>query len=313
MNQQRNQRAGVAILALALLVPFQNCGKAFQSTELSSEIPHGLTTVATTLNVYKSSAQVSDSLPLATNTAYEIRLEGEPMAPASVDWRATNGVGGFANCSVTGTAPMIRSLSCSSVGRAHIEVTISFNGTPPITRSFERQVEDVVTPLPPNQVIVFTIPAGTANKPWNTPATAPLVFKGQVLRITNGDSVPHRLHAGGTPCPHQPSASATGQSYDCVINGKQAATAANMYDHDAGNSAPFYIEAIDGAEQYNRKFAISGALKGCVDCHGALATSARKNATFADIKAAIAANRGGMSALGLTDNEIKAIAYELAK
>jgi hypothetical protein len=53
-------------------------------------------------------------------------------------------------------------------------------------------------------VVIFRIKAGTGKASWNTEATEVDVKVGQVLRIVNDDSVPHRLHTNGKPCPHGP-------------------------------------------------------------------------------------------------------------
>ena len=313
MSRVQLRLVGTGILALILVVGFQNCGKPFSTQNQSSEIPHDLTATPATLNVYSSSIQVTDGSPLVKSTSYELRLDGDVTAPTSVTWSANTGVAGFANCSVVGAELLKRSFTCSSTGLAHVAVQVTFAEAPSVSVVFERQIADIVVPPPPSNTILFTIAPGTANAPWNTVATAALVFKGQVLRIVNGDTIAHRMHTPGTPCPHQPTNSAPGQHYDCLISTKHAATATNMYDHGAGNSAVFYVEAIDGVEQYNRLFTVTGTQKACMTCHGAVATSAKKGATLAQIKAAIAANRGGMGSIVLTDNEIKAIVFELGK
>lgn len=52
----------------------------------------------------------------------------------------------------------------------------------------------------------------------------------------------------------------------------------------------------------------------CSGCHGSLTTSSKLNKTFAQIKAAISSNTGGMSSLGaLTDAQLQAIATALVK
>src|SRR4051812_31133486 len=129
MNSCHWRRWGAVVLFSLVLLPFQNCGKAFKSQESASVVvPHGLTVVPAALNVYKSSTQVSDALPLAKNTAYEIRLEGDGVTGAAIAWQATSGVAGYANCSIIGSDPLLRSLSCTSVGLAHVEVSVAAGG-----------------------------------------------------------------------------------------------------------------------------------------------------------------------------------------
>jgi mono/diheme cytochrome c family protein len=70
------------------------------------------------------------------------------------------------------------------------------------------------------------------------------------------------------------------------------------------NNLPVQPGTLNGAALYANT---------CAGCHGALATSAKKGATAAEIHAAIAANAGGMGALSsLTALEIQAIATALA-
>jgi hypothetical protein len=67
------------------------------------------------------------------------------------------------------------------------------------------------TPAPtkdPN-VVEFHIKPGTGAKGYNTAATAVTVKVGQTLRLFNDDTVVHRLHTSGAPCPHQPTNTGT--------------------------------------------------------------------------------------------------------
>jgi mono/diheme cytochrome c family protein len=69
--------------------------------------------------------------------------------------------------------------------------------------------------------------------------------------------------------------------------------------------SPSTTVSLDGAALYTAN---------CFTCHGALATSAKLNKTFAQIKAAISNNTGGMSSLGaLTDAQLQVIATALVK
>ncbi len=99
-------------------------------------------------------------------------------------------------------------------------------------------------PQDPN-VVVFRIKAGTGNQPWNTADTMVTVKVGQTLRIVNDDTVTHRLHTGGAPCPHGTNFG-PGASYDCVATRAldPAATPGRTYDHIVGNTALFYVKAV---------------------------------------------------------------------
>lgn len=318
MKSSRVAVLAVAVIAGVTLTFFQNCGGAkFKSgsSSASSNLPHDQIPHGTSFSVFNAQNNLlAESLPLAVNTAYRLRTATDAGTPVNASWRANSGVAGFANCAVTGTAMLERTLNCSSVGTAHVEVDFAFGDGTSLTETFERPVTNNGVTLPPSNIVTFSIPAGTGNKPWNTAANPVVVFRGQILRITNNDSMVHRLHTGGRPCPHQPGNISTGQSFDCVASQTHAATATDTYDHNVGNSANFYVSVIDGAALYSTtKFTIQGMARGCVDCHGALATSAKKNATFAMVRGAITANTGGMGAITLSDDQIRAIVYELSK
>ncbi len=95
------------------------------------------------------------------------------------------------------------------------------------------------------KIVEFRIKAGTAKAPWNTKETLVTAKIGQTVRIFNDDTVTHRLHTGGAPCPHGANI-APGASADCVVTkaidpgaGKPA-----TYDHIAGNNASFFLKTV---------------------------------------------------------------------
>lgn len=97
-------------------------------------------------------------------------------------------------------------------------------------------------PKDPN-IVEFRIAAGTAAKGWNT-ADKPIVAKvGQTIRFFNDDTVNHRLHTGGQPCPHGANI-APGASMDCKTTAALTTSATGTpqtYDHIAGTSAPVFL------------------------------------------------------------------------
>lgn len=113
----------------------------------------------------------------------------------------------------------------------------------PAKKPDEPAKPDTTQPKDPN-IVEFRIKAGTAKQPWNTAATMVEVKVGQTLRIFNDDTVTHRLHTGGAPCPHGANF-APGASYDCVVTKAldPAKTAGATYDHIAGPTALFYLKA----------------------------------------------------------------------
>lgn len=307
--------------AIALMFGFQNCGqlKASKTAGLadSSSVDggslHTIATQSSAVTVYKDGSQVSDALNLALNQSYEIRVDLENLVASNIVWQANSGVGGFANCTLTGADLLKRTLMCSSLGMAHVQAAVTYTDGTSQTKVFERNVAESGVVTPPGNLVTFRISDGTANKGYNTAGTPVTVFKGQTLHIVNDDTTVHRLHTPGSPCPHEPANISTGQSYDCVIAAAHTGNLTNMYDHVSGPSSVFYLNAIDGAAQYARKFTVNGQSKACMDCHGALANSAVKKASLASIKANIAANAGGMGAITLTDDELNSIVYELNK
>ena len=92
-------------------------------------------------------------------------------------------------------------------------------------------------------VVVFRIAPGTGQGEWNQAGEVLTLQVGQTLRLVNDDTIVHRLHTGGAPCPHGTNFG-PGETYDCVITRTLDPTRqANLYDHNAGQSATFYIEA----------------------------------------------------------------------
>jgi hypothetical protein len=92
-------------------------------------------------------------------------------------------------------------------------------------------------------IVEFHIPAGTNNQAYNTLDTALVVNVGQTLRVYNDDSVAHRVHTNGIPCAHGDTM-APGGFWDCNIESVHSAKAKDIYDHNFGPNAQFYIEAI---------------------------------------------------------------------
>jgi mono/diheme cytochrome c family protein len=90
-----------------------------------------------------------------------------------------------------------------------------------------------------------------------------------------------------------------------VINPGGASTSTAAAAVPDPNYTPSTTVSLDGASLYAAS---------CANCHGALATSSKLNKSFAQIKAAISGNAGGMSSLGaLTDAQLQAIATALVK
>ncbi|MFN9066314.1 MAG: hypothetical protein ACK5V3_03740, partial [Bdellovibrionales bacterium] len=90
---------------------------------------------------------------------------------------------------------------------------------------------------PPSTDVPFTILAGTGNGSWNTVDNPIRARIGQRIVITNADTVPHRMHTGGSPCPHGANI-LPGQTGVCVVG---SAFNGSVYDHNTGTNSKIYI------------------------------------------------------------------------
>ena len=94
-----------------------------------------------------------------------------------------------------------------------------------------------------DNIVAFHIPKNTLGKTWNSPDSPVVVKVGQILRIFNDDTVNHFLHTEGKPCPHGTNEFGPGQYYDCVISLPHQESDEDIYDHNYGPDAQFYIQA----------------------------------------------------------------------
>ena len=101
-------------------------------------------------------------------------------------------------------------------------------------------------PAEPGLVIEFQIVNGTGQGKWNSMGTAPLLYVGQILRIVNNDSEPHRLHVpGGGPFRHGDTIPPGAQVEYLVEAPWPLETNTGMYDHNYGSSAGFWMQAVE--------------------------------------------------------------------
>jgi len=89
-----------------------------------------------------------------------------------------------------------------------------------------------------NTDVAFAIPLGTGSKPWNAIGTPIRAKVGQKIVMTNNDTVTHRMHTGGKPCPYGANI-LPGQSVVCLVN---SAFIGSNYDHNLGGAAKVYFE-----------------------------------------------------------------------
>ena len=94
------------------------------------------------------------------------------------------------------------------------------------------------------ELVEFHIKAGTADGPWNTREEAVEVHLGDTLRFFNDDTIGHRLHTFGKPCPHGEEM-APGQTWDCVIRKPFDATIDGpLWDHDHEAAGKFWVRVL---------------------------------------------------------------------
>ncbi len=119
--------------------------------------------------------------------------------------------------------------------------------TPEPTPEIEPEPETPETdPAEPGLIIEFRIADGTGQGKWNSMETAPLLYVGQILRIANDDTQPHRLHVpGGGPFRHGETIPPGAQVEYLVEATWPLETNAGMYDHNFGSSAGFWMQAVE--------------------------------------------------------------------
>ncbi|CAN5575891.1 hypothetical protein BH10BDE1_BH10BDE1_32970 [soil metagenome] len=308
---QRLKFTLVAIpLAAMLIFSFQNCGTGFQTVQLNSQALVDLSTgmeVPVTI-VDSKNVPVTKTTEIIVDGEYHMSISGVRLpADALVTWTATITPGGVVHTH-PGLTMADAELHCEMPGIITVSVSVRQNNqtysSKPMNISCQQAPDLTPAPTPdPNAATVtFRIPAGTNKSAWNTAATTVTVYVGQTLKIVNDDSIVHRLHTGNAPCNHQPSDSAPGATFDCVVQRPIVAANGGTYDHNIGTGARFYVTAIDGKALYATN---------CQGCHGAIATSQHRNATPAKIKSQIA-TQNEMKGIVLSDDQIAAVAYSLS-
>ncbi|MGZ3691929.1 MAG: c-type cytochrome [Pseudobdellovibrio sp.] len=242
-----------------------------------------------------------------TNVEFKVN-EDVPLSNATYSWsHSLDGAAG-ACLVISGSTSQNYIINCTKDGNLKVSVQIMQAGS-------QVAVQDYLVPMAASSTVAtaslsasFSITAGTGSKAWNTAAAPIEVYVGQTLTVTNNDTVKHQMHTGGKPCPHGAAIATGGGTGTCVITqAYNSITSAGVYEHTVGTSAPIYIIAYDGSQLYSQN---------CMSCHGALAASQHKNATYAQILNAIA-NVPTMSSNAaltkLTKKQVEAIAYALSK
>ena len=102
--------------------------------------------------------------------------------------------------------------------------------------------------------VVFTIPAGTGRKAWNTQDNPVIVEQGQVLLIKNDDSTSHLLHSGGQGlCPHGGDTprffgNIKPEGDRCTIGANARLGPQGFALHDHNTNAYFYVTVVKPGE-----------------------------------------------------------------
>lgn len=290
------------------LTAFQNCGKGFTTALDGSTV--GSSNQASTVDPYTSHATphiISSNLKMIPLANLEFKVfEEVPHPTATYSWsHKLDGAPGACQI-ISGSASTNYIINCNKEGNLTVSVVAMESGVQIAVQDFAIPLIGTA-PVAGSLKVLFQIAPGTGNGVWNAPAAKIEVYVGQTLTFQNSDTITHRLHTGGKPCPHGP-AVPPGATYDCVIISAytQAANGA-VYEHTVGPAAAFNMIAYDGAVLYSQN---------CMGCHGQLSVSQQKNATYAQIlNARISVSKMATDAnvVNLTPKQIEAIAYALSK
>ncbi|MDX9731316.1 MAG: hypothetical protein RBT63_06045 [Bdellovibrionales bacterium] len=252
---------GVSLISTTLL--YQNCQGGFhydpeKGTVTMNESMGGNTSLggSVRLTTFSPSGMVvPEGQSLEGGLEYRVEVSGS-LESATIMWQLAENSG---NCVLkTSIEQAKRFVLCDQAGRVGVRASVTFgNGSTSVLLS--ERTTGAVAPADACGTstadrVVFRIPRGTGNGPWNSSTSPVEVYVGQTLRICNDDTVTHQLHTNGTPCAHQPRAMAQGEFYDCRIanlNGRNANTGIynNTYDHNLGTNSAVYIRGMPGSPQ----------------------------------------------------------------
>jgi hypothetical protein len=114
-----------------------------------------------------------------------------------------------------------------------------------LRRELKRDGHGDHPPIDPDHgalIVEFRIPRGIGPGAWNTRDQMVRAKVGDTLRLFNDDTVPHRLHTGGSPFPHPGDDIGPGQAGDFVLRTPfDPDVNPPLYDHVHGPGAPFWI------------------------------------------------------------------------
>lgn len=225
----------VVCLSTALVFSFTNCGSSFKTLVSSEQILHESLTL--NKDVYINGANENI---FQTGRDLTFSADIEQPAPDSVYvWSyQINNLPQGCNQVQAPVSSMYRINCPSTTGELTVALIVKSNTGDLVADPVRYALTQApVIPPPANNDVAFTIPAGTANRSWNTIDNPIRARVGQRIVITNADAVPHRMHTGGSPCPHGANI-LPGQTGVCVVN---SAFNGMVYDHNNGTAARIYI------------------------------------------------------------------------
>ena len=235
MGNYRLRNLGlIVVLSSLVLFAFNNCADNFKVMTGDALIEHQNSIVSKAVYINAAPDNVFYSGKDLTFTS-----EFEGLGTVSqYNWTYMMN-GAPQGCNQIATAdPSTYKINCPvGVGSLVIKLmVIGSNGMMPAEDAAYVLVANPAVPV--NTDVAFMIPLGTGSKPWNT-ADNPIRAKmGQKIIITNGDTVIHRMHTGGKPCPHGANI-APGASMTCLVN---SPFLGNNYDHNLGTASKVFFE-----------------------------------------------------------------------
>lgn len=218
-----------------VLFTFNNCGDSFKMLASPEQIAHEASTMSK--QVYINGA-TDNIFYTGRDLTFSADMEGID-AGAMFEWSySVNGMP--QGCTIlTVSVPSMYKLNCpSSTGELSVSLMVR-SSSGDVEADPVKYTLTQAPAVPPTETgdVQFTIPAGTGKNSWNTVDNPIQAKVGQKIVITNADSVAHRMHTGGTPCPHGANI-LPGQTGVCIVN---AVFNGNVYDHNNGTASKIYI------------------------------------------------------------------------
>jgi mono/diheme cytochrome c family protein len=217
----------------------------------------------------------------------------------NVYWSTTSGVTTTTGTRIAGvTSPFVH--TGLTAGTAYFYIVTAANSAgesgPSVQATATTNAAPLVVPTAPTGV---TAVGGAKQVSVSWTAVSGATSYNLYWSTTTGVTIATGTKITGATSPSVQSGLADGTVYFYVV------TAVNSAGESVASSqvtATTTAAAIDGAALYTAN---------CSGCHGALATSAKRGRTAAQITSAIASNRGGMGTINLTPEQIAAIAAAL--